>query len=340
MRKIGRWEDGKIGKEDGRMGEWEKRGPGILLSSYPLILLLVTIFNFSTTAQVTIDARLDSGRILIGDQVRLKIQMQASGGALLQAPDLSGFDSLKNIEILDTSKIDTLQRGSTLTLEQTLTITSFDSGFYWLPKIPVNFVFNGKTGIAQSNSLRLEVATIPITNDSIQIAPIKPIIQEPQTLEDFIPFLIPLLILIIIGCIIYLLVKRKKKPKVQPPARVLLPHEIALQKLLALQQQKLWQSGEVKLYQTELTFIIREYLEARFNIPALESTTDEIVMNLRQTDLQESWRDRMQEIFINADLVKFAKAQPPVNVHELGMSEALAFVTATKQMPVLESVTS
>lgn len=340
MSKIGRWEDGKMGKEDGRMGEWDCTRRGILLSSYPLILLLLTIFNFSTTAQVTVDARLDSARILIGDQVRLTIQVQSSGGALVQAPDLSVFDTLKNIEILDTSGIDTIQRGSTVTIEQHLTITSFDSGFYWLPKVPVNFVFNGKTGIAQSNSLRLEVATIPITNDSIQIAPIKPIIEEPRTLEDLIPFLIPLLIFIIIGCIVYLFVKRKKKPKVQPPARILLPHEIALQKLLDLQQQKLWQRGEVKQYQTELTFIIREYLEERFNIPALESTTDEIVMNLKATDLEETWRDRLQEMFINADLVKFAKAQPPENVHELGMSEAMAFVTATKQITVLESVTS
>jgi len=325
-----------------RMGKWEDRKMGryedvaILLSSYPLILLLIVLFNFNTNAQVTVDARLDSTRILIGDQVKLTIQVQSSGGALLQVPDLSVFDTLKNIEILDTGRIDTIQRGANLTIQQSLTITSFDSGFYWLPKIPVAFVFNGKTGVAASNALRLEVATIPIESDSVQIAPIKPIIEEPRTLEDLIPYLIPILALIIIGCVIFLIINRKKRPKVEVPERVLLPHEIALQKLAELQQQKLWQSGKVKPYQTELTFIIREYLEARFKIPALESTTEEIVTNLKGTDLEEGWRDRLEELFMNADLVKFAKAKPPVNVHELGMSEATAFVTATKQMPVLE----
>ena len=52
--------------------------------------------------------------------------------------------------------------------------------------------------------------------------------------------------------------------------------------------------------------------------------------NLRKTDLEEPWRDRLQELFVNADLVKFAKAQPPMTIHEQGMQEAMAFVEATK----------
>lgn len=72
----------------------------------------------------------------------------------------------------------------------------------------------------------------------------------------------------------------KKAPEGRRAEKPLLPHELALQKLVALQQQKLWQKGDVKPYQSELTFIIREYLENRFNIQALESTTDEIVQNL------------------------------------------------------------
>jgi hypothetical protein len=183
------------------------------------------------------------------------------------------------------------------------------------------------------------VATIPIASDTVQIAPIKPIIEEPRTLEDLIPYLIPLLILIIIASIIYLIVNRNKRPKVIVPEKPLLSHELALQKLVALQQQKLWQKGEVKQYQTELTFIIREYLENRFKIPALESTTDEIVQNLRKTEMEERWRDRLQELFVNADLVKFAKAQPPMTIHEQGMQEAIAFVESTKLIPVATTET-
>lgn len=325
------------GLEVGRFGSWEKKYPNILIfktlhqtwKTAPLLILLC-LSTVITHAQVTVGARLDSTRILIGDQVKLHIQLNAPGNVRVQPPDLTVFDSLKGIEIIDTTEWDTLQRGANYTLEQHLTLTSFDSGVYILPKIPVSFLQNGTIGKAETNTLRLEVTTIPIQGDSMQIAPIKPIIEEPRTFEDLIPYLIPLLILIVVGCIIYLIVSRKKRPKVVVPEKPLLAHELALQKLVYLQQQKLWQKGDVKQYQTELTFIIREYLEKRFKIPALESTTDEIVANLRKTDLEEPWRDRLQELFVNADLVKFAKAQPPMTIHEQGMQEAMAFVEATK----------
>lgn len=295
-----------------------------------LIVLIFLHFNITSNAQVEVGARLDSTRILIGDQVKMHIQLTAPGNVRVQPPDLTVLDSLKGIEVLDTTAWDTLQRGANYVLEQQLTLTSFDSGVYVLPRIPVSYLQNGKFDIAETNTLRLEVTTIPITSDTVQLAPIKPIMKEPRTLEDLIPYLTPLLILLIIGSIIYLIVNRKKKPKVIIPPKPLLPHELALQKLVALQQQELWQKGEVKQYQTELTFIIREYLESRFHIPALESTTDEIVQNLRKTDIEERWRDRLQELFVNADLVKFAKAQPPMTIHEQGMKEAVAFVEATK----------
>jgi hypothetical protein len=283
----------------------------------------------AANAQVEVAARLDSTRILIGDQVKMHIQLRAPGNVRVNPPDLSVLDSVKGVEVLDTTAWDTLQRGANYVLEQHLTITSFDSGSYVIPRIPVSFLQNGKIGKSETNRLNLEVATIPIEGDSLQIAPIKPILTEPRTLEDLLPYLIPLLILIIVGCIIFLIVNRKKRPVVVS-AKPLLPHERALQKLVALQQQQLWQKGEVKLYQSELTFIIREYLESRFHIPALESTTEEIVQNLRKANLDERWRDRLQELLVNADLVKFAKAKPPMTIHEQGMQDAVGFVNATK----------
>lgn len=299
-----------------------------------IILLIFLHLNIVGNAQVSVGARLDSTRILIGDQVKMHIQLSAPGNVRVQPPDLTVLDSLKGVEVIDTTGWDTLQRGANYVLEQELTITSFDSGVYILPRIPVSYLQNGEIGIAETNTLRLEVSTIPIASDTVQLAPIKPIMEEPRTLEDLIPYLIPVFILLIIGAIIYLIVNRRKKPKVVVPQKPLLPHEIALQKLVTLQQQNLWQKGDVKQYQTELTFIIREYLENRFKIPALESTTDEIVQNLRKTDIEERWRDRLQELFVNADLVKFAKAQPPMSIHEQGMNEAVAFVEATKLVPL------
>ena len=105
-----------------------------------------------------------------------------------------------------------------------------------------------------------------------------------------------------------------------------------------LKAEKLWQQGQVKTYQSRLTHIIREYLENRYNIPALESTTDEILHYLKKVDFDNQWKDKLQNILQIADLVKFAKAKPPVDFHDQVLKEAEDFVIATKVQPVLEDI--
>lgn len=105
---------------------------------------------------------------------------------------------------------------------------------------------------------------------------------------------------------------------------------MALQKLAHLGDEKLWQKGEVKKYQSELTYIIREYLEGRYSIAALESTTSEIIGQLKSTLTDPSHQSSLQRILQVADLVKFAKAKPEEEVHASFLEEAEGFVHATK----------
>ena len=102
-----------------------------------------------------------------------------------------------------------------------------------------------------------------------------------------------------------------------------------------LKEEKLWQQGQVKEYQSRLTYIIREYLENRYEVPALESTTEEIQRSLKQVDFDSSWKDKLSNILQVADLVKFAKAKPPVDFHDQVWKEAEDFVLATKKKPVI-----
>ena len=84
-----------------------------------------------------------------------------------------------------------------------------------------------------------------------------------------------------------------------------------------------------------MTYIIREYLENRYEIPALESTTDEILRSLKDVDFDESWKHKLQNILQVADLVKFAKAKPPADFHNKVLQEAEDFVIATKVKPII-----
>ena len=108
-----------------------------------------------------------------------------------------------------------------------------------------------------------------------------------------------------------------------------------MERLSNLEEEQLWQKGEIKTYQSKLTYIVREYLENRFDIQALESTTNEIVQQLNKEDIPVELRTKMREMLNVADLVKFAKASPPVTLNRDLMDNAISFVKTTKKEEII-----
>ncbi len=294
-------------------------------------------FSFGwSVAQVSVKAELDSTSMLIGDQVQLHIQVKHKDKdvTILQA-DISAIQQVEKLEILDVSEWDTLSIEPDYLLEQNLTLTSFDSGYYWIPSFPIAYTYQGQTRTAYTNELPLEVQTMP--EDTLSLAPIKPIIEEPIKIVDFIPYAGGLFALIAAVLLAYFLIKRKK-PKEKPPKVIIqIPvHEQALNRLDALRKEKLWQQGEIKKYHSELTHIIREYLENRFELNALESTSDDIIKDFQALNLHDEWNEKLKEMLTLADLVKFAKAEPLVEVHDTMMDFAEKFILQTKKIEIPE----
>ncbi|MBL7893041.1 MAG: hypothetical protein JNL63_10450, partial [Bacteroidia bacterium] len=95
--------------------------------------------------------------------------------------------------------------------------------------------------------------------------------------------------------------------------------------------EKLWQEGKVKQYHSRLTDILRLYIEARFKIPALEQTSDEIMSNFRSVLIDEESKKKIKQVFLVADLVKFAKEQPLPSENELSLTNAFDFVNGTSR---------
>lgn len=178
-----------------------------------------------------------------------------------------------------------------------------------------------------------------ISPDSLNIEPIKPILTEAKNIRDYLIYFY-ILSALLIGIIVYWLYRRwtnsDDMTKVDPEKiEVIIPaHTMALDALYDLRQEQLWQKGAIKEYQSKLTFIIRQYLENRYEVQALESTTDEIVRNLSAADLELKDVDALKRILQVADLVKFAKAKPDESIHESFMTEAEDFVVRTKVTPL------
>ncbi len=168
------------------------------------------------------------------------------------------------------------------------------------------------------------------------IKAIKPPLGAPLTFWDVLPWILGCLLLVIIIALIIYFIKYRKKMPIENIIRKpkLPPHQIAFDKLNELNEKKLWQQGKVKLFHIELTDILRTYIEERFSINAMEQITSEILESLRHTDVLEDIKDKLRQILILADFVKFAKAEPLANENELSMKYAYDFVEATKQIRI------
>ncbi len=307
-----------------------------------LIVFLIIIIPFSSVkAQVTVQARMDTSMMLIGDQTNVVLEATFPDSLLVGMPIFS--DTIINkLEILNISDIDTVKTDHGLKISQKYLVTCFDSGWYAIP--PLNFTIgfpkSGRIDTLQSRPIYFGVQTMKIdTTHANAIADIKPPIDAPITFREILPFIgygLGILLIIALGILIYFRFVKKepifvKREKPKEPA-----HIIAFRDLDLLKEQKLWQKGLVKEYYSQLTEVLRKYIEDRFAILAMESTTDEIMESFRLSgDLEKEIKDDLQNLLVSADFVKFAKAEPQADENEQSMNFAYRFVSKTKLVEAL-----
>ena len=266
------------------------------------ILLFISAISFAQKPMVK--AEIDTTNIRIGEQFNLKISIDETQNVILPKLELTG------LEIIDSTKTDTLENS----LIRKYILTGFDSGAFYIPEQQI-FI---KNQAYFTDSLLVNVATIAIDTTQVKKFPIKSIKSEPYTFDDFKIYLYLLLDAIaIIGFWIYWFVIRKQKQrKEEETYKVLPPYEEAIYKLNELDEKLLWQNNKVKEYYSELTEIIRGFIERELKVPALENTTDEILEALKNFEDAETIQvsketlKTLQELLHEADLVKFAKSKP------------------------------
>ncbi|MGQ0829668.1 MAG: hypothetical protein ACT4ON_14870 [Bacteroidota bacterium] len=307
-----------------------------------IFLLPLLLFSFASLAQdIKASAKLDSSNIKIGQQVKLELSIlyRVDNGkqVKIQWPEIA--DTIrKEIEVISQSKVDTIIPDSADLLQflqkKTLLLTSFDSGYWAIT--PFQFTINDSNKIL-TEPLLLEVNTVTV-DTTVAIKDIKGIYQETYTWLDWLkdnPYIVYgalAAILLIILMIILIRHAQKSKPLPFVKETPKIPaHIIAFEKLEKLKNEKLWQEGKIKQYYSTLTDILREYIENRFKIQALEQTTDEILYGFRNVAIDEESKNKLKQVLILADLVKFAKEQPLANENELSMANSYDFVNGTKR---------
>lgn len=287
------------------------------------ILLLFSIVSFAQQKPV-VKAEIDTTSIRIGEQFEFKITVNDTADVII--PKL---ENLIGLEIIDDKKIDTLKNQ----LIKKYILTSFDSGAYYIPQQQI-FI---RQKLFLTDSLLIKVASVAIDTTKQKMFPIKSIQKEPYQFDDFKPYLwYALLVLLIIGLILYFVLRKKKEAEEKVIVPALPPFDEAIQKLHELDEKLLWQNNQVKEYYSELTEIVRGYIERELKVPALESTTDELIETLTDFNDSESISTtketikKLRGLLREADLVKFAKSKPLSEQIEVNRKEAEEVVTELK----------
>ena len=308
-------------------------------SKFIIILIFLIIGTYIGFSQkFSLKTSIDTNRIELGDQINLIYSIKKKEEVNVIFPFI-GTDLTNGIEVLGRPVIDSTKlREGSWEISLQLLITSFDTGIYYIP--PQKFIIKEQQFIdtVLSTATYLEVFGVAIDTTST-IRDIKPPEKVPATLGEILLYIAAALL---VGAIIYFIIQflrnRKRKENIFIPSKPEEPpHITAFRELDKIKAQKLWQKKQVKEYYTRITYVIRWYIFKRFNIHALEETSDEILYFMKSLDLGNVNYNKLENLLNLADLVKFAKGEPEPEENIVHLDNAYEFIQNTKDFESKDS---
>lgn len=295
----------------------------------PLLLLLLPL---SLTAQVVVEARMDTADILIGQQVRVRVKCSADAKARVTFPTFTAGQQLTpGVEVVSNGHTDTLLTNQNRRIELTryYTVTSFDSALYALP--PFKVQVDGRE-YPSRGKLGLKVSIVAV--DTVHVDNFRGphnVVEQPFV-WSWRPTLLSLLAVLALVLTIALVVRLTdprlitRRVVIRPPTP---PHVTALKEIEQIKQKP---DPDQKHYYMELSETLRTYIARRFGFSAREMTTSEIIDSLCRTGNSEALTE-LRQMLITADLVKFAKHRPTLSEQDQSLLQALSYVQHTKLEP-------
>jgi hypothetical protein len=272
-----------------------------------ILFLLTSVALFAQPKKVT--TSIDTVKNKIGAEFKLSLKTNVDTLSKVKFPESKFFGAL---EVLESYKVDTVKKGDRYELIKKYGLTQFDSGKYTIPRIPI--IINGKT--VYSDSLAIAISDVKVDTLKQKMFDIKDIATVKSPMGNWWIYVLVVIGLIGLGFLIFYWLKNRK-PKAKAEVIVYkTPIEKATTLLQQLESKELWQKGAVKDYYSELTDIVRNYIEEEIKIPAMESTTSELIEGLRKAAKQKKLKlsndtvENLEKVLQQADLVKFAKVTP------------------------------
>jgi hypothetical protein len=297
--------------------------------------ILFFLISASLFAQKQVETKIDVTKNKIGAQFNLTLKTNVDTLAKVVFPTAKNFGKM---EVIRAYVIDTIKLGDRYELIKKYGVTQFDSGKYVIPSLKV--LINNKA--FATDSLLVEVSNVQVDTLKQKLFDIKPIVEVPYELSYFWKYVLIILLILGIGALIYWLIKKHQNKKVEAVEELKSPIERATILLKTLEKKELWQKGAVKEYYSELTDIARNYIEEAIEIPAMESTTSELILALRAASIKKKMTlsaetlENLERVLKQADLVKFAKSKPlDYEIAEDQNKIEKAILTLDKSIPIV-----
>ena len=280
-----------------------------------------------------VSATLDSTTLFIGDQTDLHLRAIGEVGEQVSMPVLDK-ELISGVEIVDRTIVDTLSiKDGRVQYDQYLTVTSFKDSLFYIAPLP--FVSGDDTVWSESLTLNV-VQPFEMDTTDMAITDIKGVYKAPIWWWGIFRWVLLAVLLAGVGIAGYYLITYLQRRKLEEAGNEVVTEplrpaeEVALEKLDAIKEKKIWQQGQVKEYYTQLTDVVREYIARRFEVSSVEQTSDETLRDIRPLlSERKDLYDQLRKMLTLADLVKFAKWSTTPDENELSLRNAYTFVRET-----------
>ena len=322
------------------------------LFHYIIIYVLVLLVGGVAVAQSqapTITSHLSADTVRIGDRVILSVDVEKDVMQQVEFPIFSfskeGSDEQQepSIEVVADFAPDTLSKeGRRVHLRKRYEMAVYDEGKYNLGRAQVLYLDKNIVDTLKADAeqmLFVKSVKIDTTGYIRDLKPQKTLKWHVKEHIGYMGIALGVLLLLALAFYIFVLYLRKRGRSLSDlfkPAPPVPAHIVAIEALERLHDEKLWQNNKHKLYYSSLSDILRTYLAGRFEVGAMEMTSDEIAEALRQLDIEEKQKMDLLSVLRDADLVKFAKATPEAEENELAYNKAYYFVEETKPVEEVE----
>jgi hypothetical protein len=301
------------------------------------VAVIIIYFSFcmpySFAQSPNIKTEVDKAGILIGEQIKYKVSASFPAG-VFKVNWFTIPDSVAHFEIVDRSKIDTSTSNSNTLLEQTITLTSFDSGRWNTPALRINF-----DPVKDDTTINIFTDSIPVnvgyakTDSTNELRDIKPIMEV--TVKSYLWYYIAgaTIVLLAIAFMLWRYFKNRKKEPALISSSKLTPYDEAMQNLEKLKQLNLQNPEDIKQYHAKLSAIFKWFISRKQRVSIMNKTTGDVLVHLTQNNLPKDIVTQTATALRCGDAVKFAKYLPVAGESEAcfnGIKETINFIHTSK----------